>query len=46
MNTIAWDFQAHCRAGLLLVGQNENGEPEWEGTDQQWDSYEKIAQSL
>lgn len=43
MITTAKEFLDHCRAGLVLGGQDEDGAPEWIGEDRNWRVYEWIA---
>lgn len=40
MKYIARDFLAHCYAGLVLAGQTSEGEPEWIGTEKEWNKVE------
>lgn len=32
----AGEFLNYCKAGLTLVGRNEEGELKWVGTDKNW----------
>lgn len=38
-----YDFNLHLKAGLAYSGKNEEGEDEWIGTVQHWQTYERLA---
>lgn len=46
MVTIAKDFLASYEAGLILAGQNEEGLPEWIGTESMWKKRQEILEGL
>lgn len=46
MKTTAGVIQAACKAGLLLRGANEYGEPEWIGTREQFTRFDRILSPL
>lgn len=39
----AYEFQARHKAGLALVGRNEEGEYEWMGTDKQFKKADNLS---
>ena len=43
IRTASW-YTAHFDAGLLLVGQDYEGELQWNGTPQQWQRCEMILE--
>jgi hypothetical protein len=42
----AGEFLNYCKAGLTLVGRNEEGELEWVGTDKQWTKWSHIEDGV
>lgn len=36
----------HEEAGLTFWGLDEEGQPEWVGTNEQWNNYELLTQSI
>ena len=44
MKTTAYKFKNACDAGLTLSGQDEEGNPEWIGTDKQFEEMNKLTQ--
>ena len=43
LRTASW-YTAHFDAGLQLVGQDYEGELQWNGEPQQWRRYEEILE--
>ena len=39
-------YDLHIEAGLVYVGTNFEGEPEYIGTDKQWMKYEELINNL
>ena len=39
-------MHARFDAGLVLAGYNEDGEPEWIGTQEQWERAEELENQL
>ena len=39
---LAYEFLARDRAGLTLVGRDEDGELEWIGTERQWGEAKRL----
>ena len=36
----------HLKAGLVKSGKNDEGEPEYIGTQEQWDKYEELEKTV
>ena len=45
LHCLTWKLKKGLEAGLLLCDINENDEPVWCGTDEQWSTYKDLIEN-